>query len=56
MCIFIDREVDVYEEEYICDDEIGVFREYFVVGVVDVYDRVYLIVVYVLCRFWVDIF
>lgn len=55
MCILTDREVDVHEEEHVCDDEIGVLREHLAVGVVDVYDRVHLTVVYVLCRLWVDI-
>lgn len=55
MSILTDREVDVHEEEHVCDDEIGVLREHLAVGVVDVYDRVDLTVVHVLCRLWVDI-
>lgn len=55
MCILTDREVDVHEQEHVCDDEIGVLREHLAVGVVDVYDRVHLTVVHVLGRLWVDI-
>lgn len=53
--ILTDREVDVHEQEHVCDDEIGVLGEHLAVRVVDVYDRVHLAVVYVLGRFWVDI-
>lgn len=55
MCILTDREVDVHEQEHVCDDEIGVLREHLAVGVVDVYDPVHLTVVHVLGRLWVDI-
>lgn len=55
MEILTDREVDVHEQEHVCDDEIGVLGEHLAVRVVDVYDRVHLAVVDVLGRFWVDI-
>lgn len=55
MCILTDREVDVHEQEHVCDDEIGVLREHLAVRVVYVYDRVHLTVVHVLGRLWVDI-
>lgn len=55
MEILTDREVDVHEQEHVCDDEIGVLSEHLAVRVVDVYDRVHLTVVHILGRFWVDI-